>query len=84
MKPWNRKSKIELALLNSLRAWYWHFEVERMALEHLYGDGPLPVEAKLKELFCLAFIRIIEFFVEDEALFRTSTVRTLNDNEHSP
>jgi hypothetical protein len=71
MKPWTRRSKIELALLNRLRAWYWHFEVERMALKHLYGDNPFPVEAKTKELLYLTVACIIQFFVEDDALLRT-------------
>jgi hypothetical protein len=72
VKPWSRRSKLELALLNRLRAWYWHFEVERLALKHLYAAGTYPVEAKLKDLLCLTIIHIIQFFVEDDALLRTT------------
>jgi hypothetical protein len=57
-----------MALVNRLRAWYWHFEVERLALARFYDDSPFPVEAKLKTLLCLVIVHMIRFFVEDEAL----------------
>jgi len=43
-----------------------------MALKHLYGAGTYPIEAKLKDLLCLTITHIIQFFVEDDALLRTT------------
>jgi hypothetical protein len=80
MKPWSRRSKIELALVSRLRAWYWHFEVERMALKHLYGDTIYPVEAIMKDLLFLTVVSIIQFFVEADALLRTPSETEQNNN----
>ena len=75
MKPWHRTNKLELALLNRLRAWYWHVEVERKAIERF--DGQL--EAQLKAGVYRAIARLIRFFVEDEALLLAPAETESND-----
>ncbi|MFQ5577707.1 MAG: hypothetical protein ACE5G8_12060 [Anaerolineae bacterium] len=59
---------IELALVSRLRAWYWHMEVERLALNHFYRCAAMPPEALLKRAFCALVARAIHFFVTPEAL----------------
>lgn len=59
---------LEAFLTSKLRAWYWHFEVERLAFEHFYNDQRMSGEAKLKANLCALLAQAIHFFVEDEAL----------------
>ncbi|RME46836.1 MAG: hypothetical protein D6796_08490 [Caldilineae bacterium] len=61
--------KMEAALVRRLRRWYWHFEVERMALHHFYRNAPLPLDAALRLALCTLLTHLIHFFVTDEALF---------------
>lgn len=58
----------ETCLVGRLRAWYWHCEVEKMALEHFYNYEMMPVEAKLKANLWALIAHSIHFFAEDEAL----------------
>lgn len=58
----------EAYLVGRLRAWYWHCEVEKMALEHFYHPETMPVEEKLKANLWALVAHTIHFFAEDEAL----------------
>jgi len=60
--------KLEAALVCRLRAWYWHFEVERLAIRHFYQHAPLPLDAALRLAWCTLVTFIIHFFTTDEAL----------------
>jgi len=60
--------KIETTLVQKLRAWYWHFEVERLALEHFYSDAMMPLEIWLKARCCTLVVKTIRFFVWDDDL----------------
>ncbi len=60
--------RIENALVTRLRAWYWHLEVERLALEHFYRNNPALIESKFKASLYGFMARMIHFFMEDKAL----------------
>ena len=60
--------KLEAFLINKLRKWYWHFELERMVFEATFQGKITPVDIAWRVMIAYIVTYTIRFFVDDEAL----------------
>lgn len=60
--------KLEALIINKLRKWYWHFELERMVFEVTFQGKITPIDIAWRVMIAYIITYTIRFFVEDEAL----------------